>query len=107
METIQKGKQTNKQATHVPVTKVNKQTNKQTSRGSTCRGMDAGGSAELCNMWSPICSASEYMEELWRCIRDASEKHRVQYAGLYSDNNQLLHQPYICSLISYIIYITK
>ena len=28
---------------------------------------------------------SEYAEELWRCIRDASEKCRVQYAGLYSD----------------------
>ena len=59
------------------VTKVNKQTNKQTSGGSMYRGADAGGGAELCNMWSLICNASEYMEELWRCIRDASEKHRV------------------------------
>ena len=73
METIQKGKQTNKQ------------TNKQTSRGSMCGGMDAGGSAELCSMWSPVHNTSEYMEELWRCIRDASEKHRVQYTGSYSD----------------------
>src|SRR5260221_10435666 len=62
-----------------------KQTNKQTSRGGMCRGTDAGGGAELCNMWSPIHNASEYVEELWRCIRDASEKHRVRYAGLYSD----------------------
>ncbi len=51
-----------------------------------CRGTDAGGGAELCNMWSLICNASEYAEELWRCIRDASEKCRVQYTGLYSDN---------------------
>src|SRR5260221_14284073 len=57
----------------------------QTSRGGMCRGTDAGGGAELCNMWSPIHNASEYVEELWRCIRDASEKHRVRYAGLYSD----------------------
>src|SRR5258708_21378184 len=90
METIQKGKQTNKQATHAPVTKVNKQTNKQTSRGSTCRGADAGGSAELHNMRSPIHNASEYAEELQRCIRDVSEKHGVQYAGSYSDITPLL-----------------
>src|SRR5258707_8061221 len=136
METIWKGKQTNKQATCVPVTKVNKQTNKQvgvacveawmqgvvwscvtcrvqyamhqsmqksfrdvthspwtwiiqsprthlgpvttvTSGGGTCRGMDAGGGAELHNMQSLICNASEYMEELWRCFGDGSEKHGV------------------------------
>ena len=53
------------------------ETNKQTSRGGTCRGMDAGGSVELCNMWSLICNASEYVEELQRCIGDASEKCRV------------------------------
>ena len=70
----------------MPVTKVNKQTNKQTSGGSMCRGADAGGGAELHNMWSPICNASEYMEELWRCIGDALEKCGVQYTGLYSDN---------------------
>jgi|SRR5258708_6384553 len=62
-----------------------KQTNKQTSRGGTCGGADAGGSAELHSMQSLICNASEYVEELWRCFGDASEKHRVQYAGLYSD----------------------
>src|SRR5258708_38776922 len=72
-------KQTNKQTTCAPVTKENKQTDKQTSRGSMCRGMDAGGSVELCNMQSPICNESEYVEELWRCIRDASEKHVVEY----------------------------
>ncbi len=51
-----------------------------------CGGTDAGGSAELCNMWSLICNASEYVEELQRCIRDALEKHGVRYAGLYSDS---------------------
>src|SRR5258707_10317355 len=66
-----------------------KQTNKQTSRG-TCGGADAGGSAELHNMWSLICNASEYAEELRRCIGDALEKCRVQYAGLYSDITPLL-----------------
>src|SRR5258707_2982882 len=55
-----------------------------------CRGADAGGSAELCNMWSPIHNVSEYAEELWRCIRDASEKHRVRYTGSYSDITPLL-----------------
>src|SRR6266446_2952845 len=67
-----------------------KQTNKQTSRGGMCGGVDAGGSVELCNMWSPIHNASEYMEELWRCIGDALEKRRVQYAGSYSDITPLL-----------------
>src|SRR5258708_2000217 len=51
-----------------------------------CEGTDAGGGAELCNMWSPIHNASEYAEELQRCIREALEKCRVQYTGLYSDN---------------------
>src|SRR5258708_1513273 len=55
-----------------------------------CGGMDAGGSAELHNMWSPIRNVSEYAEELWRCIRDASEKHGVRYAGSYSDITPLL-----------------
>ena len=50
-----------------------------------CRGADAGGSAELCNMQSLVHNASEYVEELRRCIRDVLEKHGVQYAGLYSD----------------------
>src|SRR6266436_9768349 len=43
METIQKGKQTNKQ----------------TSRGSMCRGADAGGGVELHSMQSPVCNTSE------------------------------------------------
>ncbi len=50
-----------------------------------CGGMDAGGSAELCNMQSPIRNVSEYVEELQRCIGDVLEKCGVQYAGLYSD----------------------
>ena len=37
-------------------------------------------------MWSPVHNASEYTEELQRCIRDALEKHGVQYTGLYSDS---------------------
>ena len=55
-----------------------------------CGGMDAGGDAELRNMRSPICNASEYMEELQRCIGDALEKRGVRYAGLYSDITPLL-----------------
>src|SRR5260221_14312655 len=49
-----------------PEGETNKQTSnmctsekgKQTSRGGTCRGADAGGGVELCNMWSLICNAS-------------------------------------------------
>ena len=55
-----------------------------------CGGMDAGGDAELRNMWSLIRNASEYAEELQRCIGDVSEKHRVRYAGSYSDITPLL-----------------
>src|SRR5258708_3955074 len=55
-----------------------------------CGGVDAGGSAELHNMQSPIHNASEYVEELWRCIGDVLEKCGVQYAGLYSDITPLL-----------------
>src|SRR5258708_30322018 len=84
MEPIQKGKQTNK-TSNMCTSDKGKQTNKQTSGGGMCGGMDAGGDAELCNMWSPICNASEYVEELWRCIGDVLEKCRVRYAGLYSD----------------------
>src|SRR5260221_12948097 len=64
-----------------------KQTNKQTSGGGTCGGADAGGSAELCSMWSLVCNVSEYAEELQRCIRDALEECRVRYTGSYSDNS--------------------
>src|SRR5258706_5300555 len=61
--------ETNKQASNTCASDKGKQTNKQISGGGTCRGMDAGGSAELHNMQSLICNASEYMEELQRCIR--------------------------------------
>src|SRR5260370_19306857 len=86
MEPIWKGKQTNKTSNMCAGDK-GKETNKQTSRGGMCGGMDAGGDAELHNMRSLIRNASEYVEELRRCIRDASEKCRVQYAGSYSDTN--------------------
>src|SRR5258708_2378576 len=69
-----------------------KQTNKQISRGGTCRGADAGGGVELCNMQSSICNVSEYAEELQRCIRDASEKCGVRYAGSYSDTDFFLYE---------------
>src|SRR5258706_448788 len=74
--------ETDKQTNNMCTSNKGKQTNKQTSRGSMCRGTDAGGSAELHSMWSPICNVSEYTEELWRCFGDASEKawssiHRV------------------------------
>ena len=43
-----------------------------------CRGADARGSVELHNMQSLVCNASEYAEELRRCIRKAqSSIHRV------------------------------
>src|SRR5260221_1772202 len=61
--------ETNKQTSNTCTIDKGKQTNKQISRGSTCRGVDAGGGAELHNMWSLICNASEYTEELQRCIR--------------------------------------
>src|SRR5260221_8238446 len=71
-------------------TNLEGETNKQTSGGGMCRGVDAGGGAELCNMQSLICNVSEYMEELQRCVGKALEKHGVQYAGLYSDITPLL-----------------
>src|SRR5258707_1076690 len=89
MEPIWKGKQTNKTSNTCAGDK-GKQTNKQTSGGGMCGGMDAGGDAELHNMWSPICNVEEYVEELQRCIGDVLEKCRVQYAGLYSDITPLL-----------------
>ena len=46
--------ETNKQASNMCTSDKGKQTNKQTSGGGTCRGADAGGGAELHNMWSPI-----------------------------------------------------
>src|SRR6266478_1116841 len=44
--------ETNKQTSNTCTIDKGKQTNKQISRGSTCRGVDAGGGAELHNMWS-------------------------------------------------------
>src|SRR5258707_11253616 len=70
--------ETNKQASNMCTGDKGKQTNKQTSRGGTCGGADAGGGAELHNMWSPIRNASEYAEELQRCIgKVQSSIHRV------------------------------
>src|SRR5258705_11843827 len=89
METIWKGKQTNKTSNMCAGDK-GKQTNKQTSGGGTCGGTDAGGDVELHNMQSLIHNASEYAEELQRCIGDASEKCRVRYTGSYSDITPLL-----------------
>src|SRR5258708_12670579 len=43
-----------------------------------------------------IRNVSEYVEEIWRCIRDASEKCRVQYAGSYSDTAPLHSQ--VCKM---------
>src|SRR5260221_14735669 len=42
-------------------------------------------------VWYTMC---QYVEELRRCIRDASEKCGVQYAGSYSDTSQTMpHTP--------------
>src|SRR5258708_13796744 len=62
-----------KQTDNMCASNKGKQTNKQTSGGSMCRGADAGGSAELHSMQSPICNASEYAEELQRCFRELGE----------------------------------
>ena len=35
-------------------------------------------------VWYTMC---QYVGELWRCVRDASEKCGVQYAGSYSDRS--------------------
>src|SRR5260370_39253652 len=59
--------ETDKQTNNMCASNKGKQTNKQTSGGGMCGGMDAGGGVELCNMQSPICNASEYAEELQRC----------------------------------------
>ena len=69
--------ETDKQTNNTCASNKGKQTNKQTNK-QTSRGADAGGSVELPNMQSLICNASEYMEELQRCIRKAwSSIHRV------------------------------
>src|SRR5260370_29609355 len=62
-----------KQTDNTCASNKGKQTNKQTSRGSTCGGTDAGGSVELHSMWSPIHNALECTEELWRCFRELRE----------------------------------
>src|SRR5258705_4242195 len=49
--------ETDKQTNNMCASNKGKQTNKQTNRGSTCRGTDAGGSVELCSMWSLIHNA--------------------------------------------------
>src|SRR5258708_32865425 len=84
METIQKGKQTNKQTTCVPVTKVNKQTNKQAEVAHVEVWMQ--GVVQSC-----IACRVQYAmhQSMQKSFRDALEmlwrRHRVQYAGSYSD----------------------
>src|SRR5258708_40036187 len=83
METIQKGKQTNKQTTHAPVTKVNKQTNKQVEAAHAEAQMQGA-------VWSCIACGVQYTmcQSTWKSFRDALEKCGVQCAGSYSDSGQ-------------------
>src|SRR5258708_32715298 len=81
METIQKGKQTNKQATHAPVTKVNKQTNKQV--GAAHAEAQMQGAVPSC----VTCRVRYTMHQsMQKSFGDALEKHGVRYAGSYSDS---------------------
>ena len=76
--------ETNKQTTaHAPVTKVNKQANKQVEVACVEAWMQ--GAVQSCIACGVQCAICQYVEELWRCIGDALEKHGVQYAGSYSD----------------------
>src|SRR6266436_4702439 len=83
METIQKGKQTNKQTTHVLVTKVNKQTNKQVEAAHAEAWMQ--GAVQSCVACRVQCTMHQ---STWRSLGDALEKCRVQYAGSYSDSKR-------------------
>jgi len=58
------------------MTKVNKQINKQ-------QEVAHAGVVQCCTIYG-VCYAM--CQSTWKSIRDASEKHRVQYAGSYSDN---------------------
>src|SRR5260370_32322367 len=73
--------ETDKQTNNTCASNKGKQTNKQTSRGGTCGGADAGGSVELHSMWSLIHNASEYMEEL-QSVTLSSPGHRQGPLGL-------------------------
>src|SRR6266436_5431873 len=64
------GKQTNKQATHVPVTKVNKQTNKQA--GAACAEAQMQGAVRSC----VTCGVQYAMRQsMWKSFGDALEMH--------------------------------
>ncbi len=68
-----------------------KQINKQ--QGVAHVGVQMQGAVQLlCNLWSLLCNASEYMEGLQRC----SEEHRVQYARSYSDTSLPAHWGPLC-----------
>ena len=81
METTRRGNKQTKQAAHVPMTKVNKQKNKQTNKRQHMWGADAGGDTVLHNLWSLLHNMSEYTEGLQRC----SEKCGVWCTRSYSD----------------------
>src|SRR5260221_10241151 len=76
---------TDKQTNNMCTSNKGKQTNKQqTSRGSMCGGVDAGGGVELHSMWSPICNASEYVEELQRCIGEGTCQSMTLHIKLHT-----------------------
>src|SRR5260221_6990867 len=70
--------ETNKQTSNMCASDKGKQTNKQTSRGSMCRGVDAGGGVESHNMWSHITCGVQYAmhQSMWKSFGDASEMHQ-------------------------------
>ena len=85
METIQKGRQINKQTTHALATKVNKQTNKQAEVAHVEVWMQGVvQSCVACRVWYTMHQSTQ------TSFGDASEKHGVQYTGSYSDTQDLL-----------------
>src|SRR5260221_10023926 len=85
MEPIWKGKQTNK-TSNMCASDKGKQTNKQAEAACVeARMQGAVWSCVTCGVRYAMCQSMQ------KSFRDASEKHGVQYAGLYSDTT-LLHQ---------------
>src|SRR6266436_567748 len=83
MEPIWKGKQTNK-TSNMCASDKGKQTNKQAEVACVEAWMQGV-------VWSCITCGVQYAmhQSTWKSFGDVSEKHRVQYTGLYSDTHPL------------------
>ncbi len=80
METTRRGNKQTKQAAHVPMTKVNKQKNKQTNTRQHMWGADAGviQCCTICGVCYTTCQSTQRgFRDVWRSVESDAQGHTL------------------------------